>query len=291
MFDEGRDPPDRGMDRRCGSIAHGRRTDPRLHHVHCVMNLIRPGPVVLACLLSISLAAQRVAHVVVALCDNVHQGIVPVPAALGNGQDPDRNLYWGAGFGVRSWFMRKQSGWRLIRKWSRPKEHVLERCLWKHTEQEVYLLADAYDGVFIAEAINDVLGFAGGHRAEDVDADGLLLHAGGAADLIGYCGHDGLMEFPPASVPPPANARPRDVVVLACISKRFFEGPLKATGASPLLWTTGLMAPEAYTLDATLQGWARREPPDRLRERAAQAYAQWQKCGVAAARRLLVTGW
>ncbi|MGC6431949.1 MAG: hypothetical protein ACON5F_12965 [Jejuia sp.] len=35
-------------------------------------------------------------HVYVALCDNINQGIVPVPAKLGNGQDPKNNLYWGA---------------------------------------------------------------------------------------------------------------------------------------------------------------------------------------------------
>jgi len=33
-----------------------------------------------------------VAHVIVALCDNESQGIVPVPARLGNGQDPGSNL-------------------------------------------------------------------------------------------------------------------------------------------------------------------------------------------------------
>ncbi len=32
-------------------------------------------------------------HVFVALCDNQNQGIVPVPASLGNGQDPKSNLY------------------------------------------------------------------------------------------------------------------------------------------------------------------------------------------------------
>ncbi len=37
-----------------------------------------------------------VVHVVVALCDNVNQGIVPVPEAFGNGQDLGANLYWGA---------------------------------------------------------------------------------------------------------------------------------------------------------------------------------------------------
>jgi hypothetical protein len=30
----------------------------------------------------------RVVHLLVALADNVHQGIVPVPSALGNGDDP-----------------------------------------------------------------------------------------------------------------------------------------------------------------------------------------------------------
>ena len=38
----------------------------------------------------------RTIHVVVALCDNENQGIVPVPEKLGNGKEPLTNLYWGA---------------------------------------------------------------------------------------------------------------------------------------------------------------------------------------------------
>jgi hypothetical protein len=34
-------------------------------------------------------------RVYVALCDNESQGIVPVPAKIGNCNDPDQNLYWG----------------------------------------------------------------------------------------------------------------------------------------------------------------------------------------------------
>ena len=45
-----------------------------------------------------------VAHVVVALCDNEYQGIVPVPATLGDGEDPAVESYWGAMYGVRSYF-------------------------------------------------------------------------------------------------------------------------------------------------------------------------------------------
>gem|GEM_PF-2135803 len=55
--------------------------------------------VVLGSLLLTSVPAQdkiRTIHVCVALCDNEHQGIVPVPKTLGDGHDPANNLYWAA---------------------------------------------------------------------------------------------------------------------------------------------------------------------------------------------------
>lgn len=54
-------------------------------------------------------------HVLVALCDNKYQGIVPVPAKIGNGQDPDNNLYWGCSYGIRSYF-KKSKAWKLVRQ-------------------------------------------------------------------------------------------------------------------------------------------------------------------------------
>jgi len=53
---------------------------------------------------SVAESSPRVAHVFVALADNQHQGIVPVPAVLGNGSDPQRNLYWGAAYGFKTFF-------------------------------------------------------------------------------------------------------------------------------------------------------------------------------------------
>jgi hypothetical protein len=55
----------------------------------------------------------RTVHVFVALADNQNQGIVPVPARLGNGLDPDNNLYWGAAAGVKTFFTRSPD-WRVI---------------------------------------------------------------------------------------------------------------------------------------------------------------------------------
>ena len=52
------------------------------------------------------LTAQKVVHVFVALCDNKNQGIVPVPEKIGNGQDANLNLYWGCGYGVRTFFKK-----------------------------------------------------------------------------------------------------------------------------------------------------------------------------------------
>ena len=50
----------------------------------------------------------RLVRVFVALADNEHQGIVPVPKALANGNDPGRNLYWGAAYRVKTFFQKRR---------------------------------------------------------------------------------------------------------------------------------------------------------------------------------------
>src|SRR5215212_8846369 len=54
---------------------------------------------------------SRTIHVFVALCDNKYQGIVPVGKSIGNGQDPESNLYWGCDLGLRTYFKKKNSDW------------------------------------------------------------------------------------------------------------------------------------------------------------------------------------
>jgi hypothetical protein len=83
----------------------------------------------------------------------------------------------------------------------------------------------------------------------------------------------------------------REVIILACASKQYFGEPLMRTGARPLLWTTGLMAPEAYVLKAAVDGWVNREDGASVRSRAAKAYNAYQNCGLTGATRLFATGW
>ncbi len=232
----------------------------------------------------------KLIHVLVALCDNEYQGIVPVPARIGNGDDPANNLYWGARFGVKTYFKRA-ADWRLLSESRNPGAAILERLVFKHQTRDIHLIADAYRGREIKRAVTDFFEFSSGRGGETVNVNSVELYAGGGADLIAYVGHDGLMDFSLDSYPQKLDERIRDAVMLACISKRYFAEPLRKTGATPLLWTTGLMAPEAYVLKAAIDGWALGEDGQKVRKRAATAYNQFQRCGMNAALRLFTTGW
>lgn len=227
----------------------------------------------------------------VALADNKYQGIVPVPAAIGDGDDPMRNLYWGAGYGLRTFF-KKSPDWELVSPCHPGNSPILERCVFRNRHDAVYVVADAYRGREIKRALTNLFNFAGGHAPEEVPiGESGFIRAGGASDLIAYVGHDGLMDFSLDRRPEPGDEKHRDVLMIACASKSYFADPLRATGAKPLLWTTGLMAPEAYVIEAALAGWARKETGDQIRARAAGAYDKYQHCGSRAALHLFATGW
>ncbi len=234
--------------------------------------------------------SARLVHVVVALCDNKYQGIAPTPDGIANGDDPASNLYWGAGYGVKTFF-RKAKDWSMVADVKNPRAAVLERSVYRHKETGVYLVADAYRGREIEQSIFDFLNFAAGNDVETIEVGGERLHVGGAADLVVYIGHDGLMDFSLAKYPQAADDRKREAIILSCLSKNFFERPLRRAGAEPLLWTKDLMAPEAYTLKAALDGWMLNEDGEQIRRRAAEAYQKYQKCGMKAALHTFATGW
>lgn len=241
----------------------------------------------------------RVIHAFVALCDNEHQGIVKVGKLIGNGQDPFNNLYWGAMYGLKTHF-RKSADWKLVQTEVNPREHVLERCVFRHARENVVMVAEGYDGRYIANTVLDFLTASAGkldlsveikpEAASDATGESQEINAGGASALLVYIGHNGLMDFSFETFPKQADDRQREVIMLACAAKFYFEKPLLDAGAYPIVWTTGLMAPEAYTLKDALDGWVANEEDEKIRDRAARAYDRYQKCGVKAARNLLVTG-
>jgi hypothetical protein len=188
---------------------------------------------------------------------------VPVPKAIGNGQDPKSNLYRGAGYGLRFYFSHK-AGY-TVRQLSSSGQ-VLDRItLTKDLPGldhpvKLAIVAEAWDGSAIAAAIDRFLRLAAGYDPENVALPvmgGATVAAGADAAIVAFVGHDGLMDFPAPSRPMARpGAPPRSSIVLACASQQFFLDLIRVGGSHPLLLTTGLMAPEAYTLEEALPTFA-----------------------------------
>jgi len=237
-----------------------------------------------------------VAHVIVALCDNLHQGIVKAPKGIGNGQDPRANLYWGAGYGVRSYFSR-QAGYSL-------RQHtysgqVLDKIVLAKElpgsghQVKLVVVAEAWDGSAIAPAISRFLRLAAGYDAESIAspvAGQAAIAAGGDAAIIAFVGHNGLMDFAAPCCPEARRgAAPRSSIILACASQQYFSDLLRAGGSHALLLTTGLMAPEAYSLEEALRTFAVGGSPMDARRAAAAVYDRVQHCGLAGAMHLFAS--
>ena len=235
-------------------------------------------------------AGIKTIHVFVALCDNKYQGIVPVGEKIGNGQNAATNLYWGAAYGVKTFF-NKSKEWTLIETKKDAAEHIPERLLFKHKTKNIYLLADAYDGQYIKQTTIDFLLACSGKGITTMKNGNTEIPFGGAADILAYVGHDGLMDFSLPDEFEKQNDEHRKAIMLACISKKYFSSHIKSTGAQPLLWTTGLMAPEAYILHDALNKWIETSDAAQTRNAAAAAYSKYQRCSMKAAQNLLVTGW
>ncbi|MCU0242048.1 MAG: hypothetical protein MUF51_06460, partial [Vicinamibacteria bacterium] len=233
-----------------------------------------------------------VVHVFVALCDNAHQGIVPVPRHLGNGQDPKDNLYWGARYGLRT-YMTRDAGWRIVPYSGARPSGVIERIVLSAPEsnfvagQKAYIVADAWDGREMRATVTAFLEAASGRGVEGIELADRKLSAGGDATLLAFIGHNGLMDFAaPALAPGDARRTDRAAMVLACASESYFAPLLERARAQTVVSTTGLMAPEAYVFEAALREWLATHDSTRSRLAAAIAYDRYQRCGLPSARRL-----
>ena len=231
----------------------------------------------------------QTAHIFVALCDNKYQGIVPVPEKIGNGQDPANNLYWGAMYGVKTYF-KNSKDWKLVKAY-KLNDTVLERLIFKHKTKDFYLIADAYDGKEIQKTTEDFLYSSSGQQKDTLNIDNKTIGINGNADLLAYIGHDGLMDFQMKDDFKNEDQKKRDAIILACYSKHYFGPLLEDANINPLVWTSHLMAPEAYILHDALSGYLAKESNTEIQNRAATAYSKYQKCSLKAAKNLLVTDW
>ena len=221
--------------------------------------------VILSLLTCLLRATPKHVAVFVALCDNASQGIAPVPAKIGNGNNPGENLYWGNSEGLKSWFSHSKS-WKLVSHDTPTDPRILERLVFRSSDNSIELTAEGWRG---SEIKNCLTAF-----------ESALIS--GKHDLCAYIGHDVLMD---ANIPPPTTkaAKPCDAIVLCCMSQPYFESRLTSIGAHPVLLTSQLMYPGAFLLHDALPSWSAGKPLPSIRLAAAISYAHNQKITTKAA--------
>ncbi len=227
-----------------------------------------------------------VVHVVVGLVDNDSQGISPVPKQIGDGRSPGTNLYWGAAYGLRT-FLRRE-GWKDVPTEGVELPGLLERRAFTRTlsrggkAAQVVLIAEAWDGTDLPAAMRRFFALSGG-APDEVRVGGAAIPAGGDSALVVWVGHNGLMDFEVAEEVRREASPARAAAVFACFSEQYFSARLVRGGASPVVMTRGLMAPEGYVVDGAVWAFVEgRSAP----HGAAEAYARYQKISLGSARRL-----
>jgi len=226
-------------------------------------------------------AAEKVIHVFVALCDNESQGIQPVGKAIGDGDKPDANLYWGCSDGIQRYFS-KHKLWKKLET-HKPQSAdetspIMRRIIFQHIRTKSILVADAYQGKHIKACTTNYLNASYGSYRAVIDSKilGRKIKLGAESDLTAFIGHNGLMDFS-VKVTPASNQPKLDTITLCCISDRFFIPHFQKTNTTPILQTRSLMYPGSFILHDALEGWFKNENRSQIRTRAAKAYAKNQK--------------
>ena len=237
-----------------------------------------------------------VVEVHVPLCDNTI--IRCGNAKLGDGDNPDTNLYWATTPGFGEWFARKGGGWkRMVRQRAGEtadrdvlavlvyRRKISAPAAWRKrgapARFEVDLVIHGWRGTAIDRALaayaSDVSGT--GARTVTLD-DGTTLDAGGAAQIVAWVGHNRLMDLESFAWPTP-GATAKGTIAIACHTAAYMEEAVPAATRVPLLMTRDFLFANAAPLEAAVLAFASGGSYAAIRRDAASAYATVQGSTVA----------
>ena len=231
-------------------------------------------------------------HILVPLCDNKNQGIIPTSKSLGDGLNLRTNLYWGAGYGIKTHFKRKKD-WKIVKDTFNITKNILERVIFYKkfkNNTKVYLIADAYRGDKMKECVDDFLNSLAGINKSNIIIDTDTIGLKGNADFIIFNGHNGLMDAD-SEIRYTRDKTHRDAAVITCVSKEYFLSYFICSYSYPLVTTTSLLPPEAYVAEGIINSWALMKTDEEIRISAGDAMAKAHKKSQKGMRRMFSTGW
>lgn len=230
-----------------------------------------------------------VAEVHVPLCDN---SIIPCGnAKLGDGNNPDTNLYWSTTPGFGAWFARRGSGWKRVlhqRGDATGSSDIVAVDVYRRTiaapvswrkrgapaKFELDIVIHGWRGTSIDKALaayaSDVSN--GAARSLVLD-DKTTLAAGGAAQLVAWVGHNRLMDVERYAWPEAAKTV-KGTIAIACHTAAYMEAEVSGSTRVPLLMTRDFLFANAAPLEATVLAFATGGTYARMRLDAATAYAK-----------------
>ena len=229
-----------------------------------------------------------VVEVHVPLCDNTI--IACGNAKLGDGDNPETNLYWSTTPGFGSWFNRRGGGWKRVQKLAEGATgdadilalHVYRRSVtapaaWKKrgapAKIEIDIVVHGWRGSAIDRALAAYAADVSGPTARTITlADGSTLEAGGAAQIVAWVGHNRLMDLEPFTWPAPGAAT-KGTIAIACHTAAYMESNVPAATRVPLLMTRDFLFANAAPLEAAVLAFAAGGNYARIRLDAATAYA------------------
>jgi hypothetical protein len=216
---------------------------------------------------------------------------------LGDGDNPDTNLYWSTTPGFGEWFARRNSGWKRVLKQTADQTgdadilaiHVYRRDIatpaaWvkrgapKHFELDVVI--HGWRGTSIDKALAAYADDVSGKGTRDlVLADKSTLAAGGSAQLVAFVGHNRLMDLDSFTWPEPGTIV-KGAIAIACDTAPYMKKQVSAKTRVPLLMTSDLLFANAAPLEAAVLAFASGGGFAEIRKDAATAYAGIQQVEV-----------
>jgi hypothetical protein len=239
-------------------------------------------------------AADRplVVEVHAPLCDT---SIIPCGnARLGDGDNPETNLYWSTTPGFGRWFARRGGGWKRVAARTGDTTgdrdvlavHVYRRTVaapaaWRKrgapARFDVVVVVRGWRGTAIDRALAAYAADLSGTATRTIELDdGTELAAGGAAQIVAYSGHNRLMDVEAYAWPAPPKAA-KGTIAVACKTAQYMADRVPGATRVPLLFTRDFLFANAAPVEAAILAFVGGGDYAAIRERAAGAYATVQK--------------
>lgn len=240
----------------------------------------------------------------VALCSN--KSIWCGNKKLGNGDNPRTNLYWGGASGFTAWFRHRRRAYKQVFRDAGDGKVILDRVVYHRRVKwlskrwrrlgvskpfDIYLVGLAYRGRYIGKAVDALIRqTATGAGVALKLKTGKTLAIGGRGHLVGYAGHNYLMDTGGRWKWPKITRKlPVGYFMLACMSAQYVAPKLTHKLTHAVLLTRVLMYPGAFTIDGIVRALSHAQPQRWVFRRACAYYARYSKVKAATVRCCMFT--